>query len=675
MFKKILLGKSLLFLMLLLGASLAYSQEVCNNGIDDDADLLVDCDDPNCFNAPNYLCACTQSNVLWETNIISGIEWINMSTGTRRILPGPGNNRTATDLAWSPNGSLYSITAAGVVSLRNSNTGAIVSTLVDLGPVATFSPFNAMAFSPDGRMFFSGRGVNEIWVYDPVSGVSTLFATWPPHLAPAAQGASGDLAFRNGLLYLTCEDQQVRGFNLSGTLVSTVSSCGLNPYGLANDANGQLYFTSGTGPIYLFNQTSGTCTATTHTPSGQINGATMWNEFCQACPGTLSIGAFTPPSPSLCAGQTTTVTSNPTGGFTPYRYSWSTGATVNNITAGPGTYSITVTDNVNCSVTGTVTIGLSTPSNITITPSGPTSFCNGNSVTLTASGASTYIWSNGSTTTSILATTPGVYNVTGTSADGCTGTATPVTVTVWATPSAAAGPDASVTGAQIYTIPGVVASGGTPGYTYTWRTSPVVTGNGSTISNPTFGPFTTATTLNVTVTDVNSCTATDFAVITHNSCPLSATITSVTNVTCNGLSNGAIDISVSGGTGTVSYLWAPGGATTQDRTGLPAGNYSVTISDQAGCVLTLNPTVTQPNVLQAGVCTDANDRCQLNQGQIRVQATGGIAPYTVTLTPNHGTPANPATINANNGTVTISGLHGGVNYSVVVRDANGCQTP
>ncbi len=98
----------------------------------------------------------------------------------------------------------------------------------------------------------------------------------------------------------------------------------------------------------------------------------------------------------------------------------------------PGNYSCRVTDGIGCTATSnTVAVSFVAPPAVSITPSGSTSICSTGSVDLTASPSGlSYYWSNGATTQTITASLQGDYNVIATDANGCFGTATPVTVTV-----------------------------------------------------------------------------------------------------------------------------------------------------------------------------------------------------------------------------------------------------
>src|SRR5207244_3451045 len=98
------------------------------------------------------------------------------------------------------------------------------------------------------------------------------------------------------------------------------------------------------------------------------------------------------------------------------------------------------------------------------------------------------------------------------------------------------------------------------------------------------------------------------------------------NVSCHGNANGSIDISVTGAQGTVTYLWNDG-ATTQDRTGLVAGTYTVTATDAGNCTATLTRTITQPAVLgMTGVVHNVTTTGG-HDGSIDVTTTGGTPPY------------------------------------------------
>jgi len=69
---------------------------------------------------------------------------------------------------------------------------------------------------------------------------------------------------------------------------------------------------------------------------------------------------------------------------------------------------------------------------------------------------------------------------------------------------------------------------------------------------------------------------------------IQASYTSIDEVTGN---DGSIDVTVSGGTSPYSYSWTPNLGATQDLANLPAGNYSVTITDFNGCSEVLNITI------------------------------------------------------------------------------------
>ncbi|RYY64783.1 MAG: hypothetical protein EOO12_08740, partial [Chitinophagaceae bacterium] len=358
-------------------------------------------------------------------------------------------------------------------------------------------------------------------------------------------------------------------------------------------------------------------------------------------------------------GNTGTINLTPTGGNGGYTFLWNNGATTEDRTAlTAGTYSVTITDSKGC--TGAL-------NNITV--SQPTSGVSGTTVVtnvacfggntgainLTPTGGTpgyTFTWNGGATTEDRTSLTAGNYSVTITDANGCQGTVGTITVSQ---------PTASVSGTTVVTniacfggntgAINLTPAGGTGPYTFLWN-------NGATTEDRT---GLNAGTYSVTITDNNGCQSTVSNIsVSQPSAPLSAS-TVVTNIACFGGSTGAINLTPSGGTSPYTFLWNNGTTTTEDRTGLSAGTYSVTITDNNGCQATIsNISVGQPSAAVSGSTIVTNPTCN------------GTTDGTIDLTPAGGTPGYTYIWGDGATTQDRTGLAAGT-YSVTITDANGCQ--
>ncbi len=112
-------------------------------------------------------------------------------------------------------------------------------------------------------------------------------------------------------------------------------------------------------------------------------------------------------------------------------------------------------------------------------------------------------------------------------------------------------------------------TGGTPPYTYTWSNGT----NTQNIANLETGLY------HLTVTDANGMTAETTTFIDDKSIRLNTE----TRPETNGLANGTAAITVGGGTGNYSYLWSTG-QTGENIVGLESGTYTVTVTDESGCM-------------------------------------------------------------------------------------------
>jgi gliding motility-associated-like protein len=398
--------------------------------------------------------------------------------------------------------------------------------------------------------------------------------------------------------------------------------------------------------------------------SGLIAGTyTVTVTDAAACTATASIIITQPTQVTVTITATTNVSCNggsngaatvtAAGGTSPYSYLWSnfqTTSAITNLTA--STYTVTVTDSHGCTATATVTITQPNPLVASIATSTNVSCFGGNNGSATASGSGgtipySYLWSNGGNTATINNLTAGTYIVTITDSHVCTATAS-VIITQPTLLSAAI---SSATNVNCFGgnngSANVVAAGGTSPYTYLWS-------NGQTNSLAT---GLTAGNYCVTVTDAHSCTATACITITQPTL-LTATISSSTNVSCFGGSNGTATVTGAGGTPAYSYLWSTT-AITATVTGLSSGTYTVTITDSHGCTASASIIITQPTLLTTAISSSTNVSCfGGNNGSATVTPTGGTAPYSYIW-------SNSAI------TQTITNLIAGT-YIVTVTDNLGC---
>ncbi len=237
---------------------------------------------------------------------------------------------------------------------------------------------------------------------------------------------------------------------------------------------------------------------------------------------------------------------------------------------------------------------------------------------------------------------PGSYTVTLTATDACgASNTTTQTINVLGVTTTATDPTC---GQDNGSAEATVSGAGGP-VNYYWSPGGVTT---QTITNIGPGTYT------VTVSGASSCSATATATLAPSVGNLALVLTH-TDVTCSGLNNGTATAVPSGGVAPLTYLWAPGGATTTAISGLAPGDHSCTVSDAQGCSTEQTVTITEPQpiLLTAGPDTAI---CAGNTVNLVAQASGGTPGFTYAWSPA-GPTVSPTT-------TTV--------YSVTATDANGC---
>jgi len=368
------------------------------------------------------------------------------------------------------------------------------------------------------------------------------------------------------------------------------------------------------------------------------------------------LGVSTNATNVSCFGNSNgTATANASGGTSPYTYSWSSGLTGASLSGlSGGTYTITTTDNNGC--TETVSAVITQPASaLGISISSFTNVSSGAAGNITADTATggtqpyTYTWTGGAGT-NLTATnlSAGTYTITASDNNGCTASAS-ATITQAANAvgiSIASQTNVTCNGGITGNATANAATGGTSPYTYSWSSG---LGTNLTVTSLSAGTY------SITVTDSTGCNANALVVISQPSV-LGATTNIVSNVSCNGNSNGSASVGTTGGTSPYLYSWSNGASGTS-ATGLSEGTYTVTVSDSCGATASTPVIITQPATLTlSGDSADVTGSCN---GSAWIITVGGTMPYTYSWSTGGQT------------TDTITNQCVG-DYCCVVTDANGC---
>ncbi|MBK9193722.1 MAG: gliding motility-associated C-terminal domain-containing protein [Flavobacteriales bacterium] len=374
-------------------------------------------------------------------------------------------------------------------------------------------------------------------------------------------------------------------------------------------------------------------------------------------------------TPATCANNCDgTATAAPTGGLGTYDFLWTPGGQTTATATGlcPGNYTVLITDQPSgCDTLVPVVITAPLPiiPNLTITDASCSDVCNGTVVCFPqgGTGAYTFLWApgaiigQGTPTASNLC--PGNYTVLITDAAGCD---TLVPFTINAPPAIV--PDTSWTDVTCAGLcdgtANAPAVGGTGLLIYVW--SPAVAGQGT--------PFATqlcAGNYSVTISDVNGCDTTVTFTIAEPP-PITA-VPTITNASCNGTCDGAADVLVSGGTGTLQYVWAPqpgAGQGTPNASQMCPGNYTLTVTDANDCELVVPITIAEPPPFVVTLTVTPASCSNACDGAVDAVVTGGTPLYDFIWTPAP---------TLGQGTANASGFCPGPG-TVLITDDAGCDT-
>lgn len=358
----------------------------------------------------------------------------------------------------------------------------------------------------------------------------------------------------------------------------------------------------------------------------------------------------------ICNGDATGIaTVQVNGGTPPYSYLWSNDVTTaSNPDIPAGVYTLLITDSNDCSLETSTTI--TEPDPIIVTATIDSVSCNGGNdgqaILAITGGTPGYIasWPDQSTAISRSDLAAGSYEVSITDINQCQVTSQIIVEepdALFIEPidiqdvSCAGGADGAIS---------IIVGGGTAPYNIQWSNG----SSGPSIENLAAGTY------DVSVSDANNCITSSSLSIGQPE-NLSISDTQISAASCEGVDDGSINLTISGGTPPYNFAWSDG-STTEDLTGVGAGTYNVVVTDQNQCDVSGNFTIGNASTLFL-ILSPTDASCDENNGQIDLSIEGGTAPFNFDWN-NDG-------LGDNDDTQNLSGLGAG-SYFVSLTDANGC---
>jgi len=555
----------------------------------------------------------------------------------------------------------YSLTITGDCS--NTNSGGFT---IDIS--GTAPDFTIQWLNPSYGTIPLGTGVSAYTINSLSAGTYT-FNVIDSCVSPSATIVPVNVFISSGTcVSITAEENTTCGFDNGSLTASTTNLYGIASFYLYENTNG--YITSGSSNTNDFTFT--TLSAGTYYVIGDDGaGCTGKSETCIIKDSSLFDYGFYVVNDAGCAVDSGKIFITGLTGNPPYTYLWDNSETTSSITGlTAGTYSVSVTDAYGCMVSKSAivnevpVVGLGT-----ITSTNPTCFTSDGSVTITVTGGTApyyYSGSNGSTNITFDTSytfdnlASGSFTIQVTDAGLCTFTASTsilpangfTVVSVGVVSSTCNNNQGQLNPIQLFGAPG--------NYTYTLQYPDGHLLTQSTSSQSWQFDNLSGGTYYLTIDD-GVCSFTSAYTINNT---VKFILTADTTSTTCGLTDGEIEVGISGSTGPYTYsiggqTFGPTGLSGYTFTGLPSGPYTVTAVDSTLCQQTVNVVI--PYSVNTDFILNGIDSTNGSNGSITTFITDGEPPFTLSWSLN---------VNGQTGT-TVTSLSAGT-YSLTVVDDNGC---